>query len=227
MFRFRAPHAILQGRDGLSSPPRAMPFGYLLLLPAAQAYSIVTSRTSVPSVSPRTAVMACRAQPSPTQASWSSQLNIGVVKGVVRRTNRDGITVQLDQLVATASGGGAQGSVCADDHTKMSIRCFNSTRYVRSGLCVPCLSVVGIEVDSAHRREGRARTALTTLIQAAFERRHILIVENVVSPHMHALIGELDGEAILGSRPGARGCHYWLPPRPHTCWQDMALPISR
>ena len=96
-----------------------------------------------------------------------------------------------------------------------------------AGHCVPCLSVVGIEVESAHRREGRARKALLTLRHTASKRRHHLIVENVVSPHLHALIGELNGEPILGSRCGAKGCHYWLPPMPHAVWQELALPMSQ
>ena len=90
---------------------------------------------------------------------------------------------------------------------------------------MPCLSVVGIEVESARRREGRARKALVILRHAASERRHNLIVENVVSPHLHVLIDELGGEPILGSRSGAKGCHYWLPPRPQATWQELSLPI--
>ena len=45
---------------------------------------------------------------------------------------------------------------------------------------------------------------------------------DVVSDHMHALISKLNGAALPGSRPGARGCHYWLPPRPGKTFEDFA-----
>ena len=50
-----------------------------------------------------------------------------------------------------------------------------------------------------------------------------LIVENVVSPHMHALCTEMGAEPLWGSRSGANGANYWLPPKRGARWEDLAV----
>ena len=92
-----------------------------------------------------------------------------------------------------------------DDHTQIKLRKFTSTRFVAPGQCVTCLSLSNIEVDSQQRRRGHARRALATLRKAAHDNDHVLLVENVVSDHMHQLINSLDGAALPGCRPGACG----------------------
>merc|ERR1719486_1148316 len=89
-----------------------------------------------------------------------------------------------------------------DDHTQIKLRKFTSTRFVAPGQCVTCLSLSNIEVDSQQRRRGHARRALATLRKAAHDNDHVLLVENVVSDHMHQLINSLDGAALPGCRPG-------------------------
>merc|ERR1711879_1021145 len=97
------------------------------------------------------------------------------------------------------------------------------TRFVEAGHCVSCLSLTNIAVDVQHRRQGHARSSLTALRHAAAEHSCVLIVENVVSKHMHSLINDLDGVSLPGSRAGAHGCHYWLPPSRNFVWQDTIL----
>jgi len=109
------------------------------------------------------------------------------------------------------------------EHTQVSMRKFQSTRFVQPGHVVPCLSVANIEVSSQHRRQGHARRALRTLRQAASDNQSILIVENVVSVYMHALVHELDARALPGCRPGARGCNYWLPLQPEENVEDYGV----
>lgn len=75
------------------------------------------------------------------------------------------------------------------------------------------------------RRGGHPRpvccfASLTRRYDVCVRRRASLA--DVVSPHMHSLIASLQGEALLGNRPGARGCNYWLPPRPGGTWEDYA-----
>ena len=60
--------------------------------------------------------------------------------------------------------------------------------------------------------------------KAAHDNDHVLLVENVVSDHMHQLINSLDGAALPGCRPGARGCTYWLPATAGQTWEHLARP---
>ena len=113
-----------------------------------------------------------------------------------------------------------------DDHTKISLRRYNSTRMVQNGMCVQCLSLVGIEVETPHRRQGRCRRVLSKLKVAADDHGLALVVENVVSKHLHELIlNEMDGEPILGSRARAKGANYHL--RGDGSWHDLAVPVAR
>ena len=89
---------------------------------------------------------------------------------------------------------------------------------------MPCLSLTNIAVEADHRRQGKARASVDALRRAAAEHRCVLIVENVVSKHMHALISDLNGRPLAGSRPGANGAHYWLPPSPDVVsWGELAV----
>ena len=99
-----------------------------------------------------------------------------------------------------------------DEHTQIKMRKFSSSRFVTSGEVVQCLSLSNIEVAPQQRRQGHARRALRALRKAADVNRHVLIVENVVSDHMHALIESLQGDPLPGCRRGAKGCNYVLPP---------------
>ena len=125
----------------------------------------------------------------------------------------------LSRQLALATGSTVS---CVVEHTRLSLRRFDSSRDVPSGTRVPCLALTNIDVDARHRRQGHAHTAMRALRLVAADTDRALIVENVVSPHMHALIEELDGEPLWGSRRGAKGCHYWLPPSSATAWQDLA-----
>ena len=109
-----------------------------------------------------------------------------------------------------------------DDHTHIKMRKFKSSRFVMPGTVVPCLSLSNIEVSPQQRRRGHARRALLSLRTAASANQHLLIVENVVSDHMHSLIQSLDGAPLPGCRPGAKGCNYMLPPKKDFQVQDFA-----
>ena len=92
-----------------------------------------------------------------------------------------------------------------------------------NGQTVKVLSLTNIAVDPSERRKGHARRAMLALHRYGRDEKCALIVENVVSDAMHTIIEELNGEPLWGSRKGARGCHYWLPPTMSTSWQDMAI----
>ena len=109
-----------------------------------------------------------------------------------------------------------------DDHTHIKMRKFTSSRFVTSGQLVPCMSLSNIEVSPEERQKGHARRALRTLRKAADVNRHVLIVENVVSDHMHALIDSMQGAPLPGCRRGAKGCNYVLPPKPNFEFENYA-----
>ena len=114
-------------------------------------------------------------------------------------------------LTRRLSENGAGSVVCTlEGHTKVHLKRFESTRFSVGGT-VPCLSLTNIEVASSQRRKGHARTALRALSRVAADSSCVLLVENVVSQHMHKLVGELNGEAVFGSRPGRSGAHYRIP----------------
>lgn len=108
-------------------------------------------------------------------------------------------------------------------HTRLCIKRYNSQRDVPNGQTVKVLSLTNIAVDPSERRKGHARRAMLALHRYGRDEKCAFIVENVVSDAMHTIIEELNGEPLWGSRKGARGCHYWLPPTMSTSWQDMAI----
>ena len=130
--------------------------------------------------------------------------------------SRDALAQQL------GSSSGSTISCMLHGHTRVSLRRYDSTCWSIGGV-VPCLSLTNIEVDTSHRRQGHARTALAALKQVAGESRRLLVVENVVSPHMHAIIDDLQGQPLPGNRVGAKGCHYYLPPSPGAAPADYAV----
>ena len=114
----------------------------------------------------------------------------------------------------------------AHRHTQLSLRRFDSSRMAPPDKIVPCLSLTNIEVAPSERRRGHARTTLAALTQYAKDSRQLLMVENVVSEHMHALIGELKGQPLPGNRAGARGCNYWIgPPSARAGWHPQELAV--
>lgn len=108
-------------------------------------------------------------------------------------------------------------------HTKICLRRYESTRWIGPGQKVRILALTNIDVDQKKRRQGRALKTLRALRRIAADQGMVLVVENVVSKSMHGLLLELKGEALPGSRLGARGAHYWLPPSRGKTWQDMAV----
>ena len=145
------------------------------------------------------------------------------------------------------AGCGSTVTCSLDGHTQLSLRRFDSKRMAPpdkvqpiasySVQClsltpavwqqvVPCLSLTNIEVAPSQRRRGHARTTLRALTRYAGDSRRLLVVENVVSSHMHALIGELEGQPLPGNRPGATGCNYWVgPPSARAGWQPHELAV--
>ncbi len=107
--------------------------------------------------------------------------------------------------------------------TTIFLRRFASRRDLAPGLEVPCLSLTNIDVAKHQRRKGHARRAMQALSLVAADTRRALIVENVCSPHMHALVAELDGAPLWGNRAGTKGCSYFLPPSAQAAWQDFAV----
>ena len=94
------------------------------------------------------------------------------------------------------------------------------------GMAIPCISLTNIEVAATERRRGHARTTLRALTRVAGDSRRLLVVENVVSKHMHVLLGELGGQPLPGNRPGASGCNYWVgPPSARKGWQPHELAV--
>ena len=118
---------------------------------------------------------------------------------------------------------GTSHSVAFDEYTRMHVLRYNSTRFVGIDHRVPVLSLTNIQVDASQRRQGHARRAIGSLRVAAADNQHALVVENVVSQHMHKLVRSMDGRHMPGSRPGANGCHYWIPSTPHEQWEDLAV----
>ena len=112
---------------------------------------------------------------------------------------------------------------CTLENTKLCLRRCDSTRDVPSGTRVPCLALTNIGVPVEHRRKGHARRAVRALVDVAAQSDCALIVENVVSPHMHALCSEMDAKPLWGSRPGANGANYWLPAKRSARWADLAV----
>lgn len=110
-----------------------------------------------------------------------------------------------------------------EDHTTIFLRRFSSRRDLAPGLEVPCLSLTNIDVTAHERRKGHARRAMKALSLVAADSQRALIVENVCSPHMHALVAELNGEALWGNRAGSKGCSYFVPPTSRAVWQDLAV----
>ena len=75
-------------------------------------------------------------------------------------------------------------------------------------------------------RTSLGRTIRTACRGTPGDSRQLLVVENVVSQHMHVLMGELGGQALPGNRPGARGCNYWVgPPSARKGWQPHELAV--
>ena len=75
-------------------------------------------------------------------------------------------------------------------------------------------------------RTSLGRTVRTACRGTPGDSRQLLVVENVVSQHMHVLMGELGGQALPGNRPGARGCNYWVgPPSAREGWQPHELAV--
>ena len=110
-----------------------------------------------------------------------------------------------------------------DEHTHIKIRRYTSTRYFQPGQHVACVSLSNIEVHPDSRRRGHARQTLRTLRKACSDNNAVLVVENVVSSHMHTLCEQLGGAALFGSRAGVKGCNYWLPPTKGSAWEDFAV----
>ena len=114
-------------------------------------------------------------------------------------------------------------SATIDEHTHIKIRRYTSTRYLLPGQHVACVSLSNIEVHPDSRRRGHARQTLRTLRKACSDNNAVLVVENVVSSHMHTLCEQLGGAALFGSRAGVKGCNYWLPPTKGSAWEDFAV----
>jgi hypothetical protein len=111
-----------------------------------------------------------------------------------------------------------------EEHTRLHVRSLASTVHCGPGQSVRCLSLTNIMTDLEHRRQGRARRALRALRAVAEEHSHALLIENVVSDHMHALVQDLDGVELPGHRAGRRGCNYWMRPDPSLEFPDLATP---
>lgn len=126
-----------------------------------------------------------------------------------------------EQLLATS---GESISMLAGEHTRLHVRRVTSTCWCERGQVVPCLSLTHIQVNPNHRRQGHARETLRALHKVACDYRRVLIVDNVVSDHMHVLIGELGGKALPGSHVGRKGCNYWIPASsPDASFHEFAL----
>ena len=109
---------------------------------------------------------------------------------------------------------------------KLHLRRFASQRDAPAGSRIPCLSLTNIDVDVNFRRKGHARRAMNDLQRVAAQSDQALIVENVVSPHMHKLCATLNARPLWGSTQGRNGCHYWVPPpgkQSSFMWSDMAV----
>ena len=88
---------------------------------------------------------------------------------------------------------------------------------------VPGETNIGVPVERAPAGATRGAALVRALVDVAAKQSTALIVENVVSPHMHALCTEMGAEPLWGSRPGANGANYWLPPKRGARWEDLAV----
>lgn len=135
--------------------------------------------------------------------------------GILDNTPRDVLASAESLALQLGAAAGDNINCVLEGHTKLCIRRVDSTCFgghVGHSGKVPCFSLTNIAVDSQHRRQGHARRTLHALHRVSSQFSRVLLVENVVSDHMHTLIGELKGEPLPGSRMGAKGCHYWVPP---------------
>ena len=112
------------------------------------------------------------------------------------------------------------------DHTRLSLARFKW--FVSSKNRVACVSLEHIEVEDSQRRKGHARRAVNMLSLAAADNHLALVVQNVVSEHMHDLVRDLGGRCLPGdSQYGQKGAHYWIPPAPSALWQvGMSLELQ-
>ena len=138
------------------------------------------------------------------------------------QTNTD---VDLEASLAMQLGTNAGDSVglLVGDHTRLNVRRVSSTCWCAAGQAVPCLSLTNINVHPDARRQGHARRTLKALHAVACGYRRLLIVDNVVSDHMHILIGELGGKALPGSTVGRKGCNYYIPSSPEAPFHEFAV----
>jgi hypothetical protein len=135
-----------------------------------------------------------------------------------------GIASGLAAAVRRLPSSGTGSITFSSDSITVALRSFDSVAWSKEA--VPCVSVVGITVGTAHRRQGQASAALTDLQIAASKHGRALLVENVVSPAMHHILAKRGALTLPGSRRGARGATYWLPPahQPGAGWTDLAVP---
>lgn len=131
--------------------------------------------------------------------------------------------VKTEILHSLTNSAGSSVGIDIAGHTKLHVRRVDSTAWCAHGQRVPCYSLTNIEVNKNFRRQGHARATLHALHKVAEQQRRILLVENVVSDHMHKLVSDLNGEPLPGSRAGRRGAHYWVPPRSGMSFADMAI----
>lgn len=122
-----------------------------------------------------------------------------------------GLAVQASITRQLAMNTGNVMTLKIGDHTQLGVRLLDSTAWCGYGECVPCLSLPNIHVGSEYRRQGHARRTLKALNTVASDSGRVLLVENVVSDHMHKIIGELKGQPLPGSHVGRKGAHYWIP----------------
>lgn len=76
---------------------------------------------------------------------------------------------------------------------------------------VPCVCLKYIEVAEEHRSRGHAHRTITLLSRLAADLGMVLIVQDVISEHMHALCRKLGGRVVAGHD---RDVNYWMPPPP-------------
>mmetsp|Transcript_15555 Transcript_15555/g.49904 ORF Transcript_15555/g.49904 Transcript_15555/m.49904 type:complete len:159 (+) Transcript_15555:35-511(+) len=120
---------------------------------------------------------------------------------------------------------GRETASCALGATQVSVRFLDivSPLQVPHGKKVPCLTLTNIHVERAARRKGHARQAMHALRTVAAGSGRALVVQNVVSQKMHALVRDLGGQPLFGCRAGAKGCTYWLPDESRRTWKEMTV----
>ena len=96
---------------------------------------------------------------------------------------------------------GRETASCALGATQVSVRVLDivSPLQVPHGKKVPCLTLTNIHVERAARRQGHARRAVHALRTVAAGSGRALLVENVVSQKMHALVRDLGGQPLFGA----------------------------